>query len=241
MGMRNFPGCHKGQGATQLSLLRSSTYCPLRGQGATEYLVLLAVVLIVALVSVALLGFFPGMAGDAQATQSKTYWASASPISIVEWGARNSLTGSAELTVPFMRIRNTGAYSITITKILADGYNMSQLWTGGFSPVANISDIYRLAPGEEMEIGRSPYFTPDPGSENRRFFHFRNAGTKEVDRGYFNKIAASYCTRTAPYGVLVVNNFGFEYTVTIEGQTLTKKQIGAKPLAIKCTDAPYDW
>jgi len=30
------------------------------GQGATEYLVLLAVVLIVALVSVALLGFFPG-------------------------------------------------------------------------------------------------------------------------------------------------------------------------------------
>ena len=44
----------------------------LAGQGATEYLVLLAVVLIVALVSVALLGFFPGMASDAQATQSKT-------------------------------------------------------------------------------------------------------------------------------------------------------------------------
>jgi hypothetical protein len=50
------------------------------GQGATEYLVLPAVVLIVALVSVALLGFFPGMASDAQITQSQAYWQSAQPI-----------------------------------------------------------------------------------------------------------------------------------------------------------------
>ena len=45
----------------------------MKAQGATEYLVLLAVVLIVALVSVALLGFFPGMASDAKLTQSETY------------------------------------------------------------------------------------------------------------------------------------------------------------------------
>lgn len=64
----------------------------LKAQGATEYLVLLAVVLIVALVSVALLGFFLGMASDAQETQSKAYWSSASPISIVEWGARTGNT-----------------------------------------------------------------------------------------------------------------------------------------------------
>ena len=221
--MQNFPGCHKGQ-------------------GATEYLVLLAVVLIVALVSVALLGFFPGMAGDAQATQSKTYWASASPISIVEWGARSGNTGGYERTVPFMRIRNVGMYPITITKILADGYNVVYVCTGNYAPVANISDIYRLAPGEEREIGRSPYFTPDPGMGNRRFFVFRYlGGSKGTASCTFDDIPASYCTRTAPYGVLVVNNFGFEYTVTIDGQTITKRQIGAKPLAIKCTDAPYDW
>ena len=59
-----------------------------RAQGATEYLVLLAVVLIVALVSVALLGFFPGMASDAQITQSQMYWKSASPITIAESGAK---------------------------------------------------------------------------------------------------------------------------------------------------------
>jgi len=213
-----------------------------RGQGATEYLVLLAVVLIVALVSVALLGFFPGMAGDAQATQSKTYWASTSPISIVEWGARTGNSSGYERSVPFMRIRNTGAYPITITKILADGYNISEICTGSYAPNANISGIYHLAPGEEMEIGRSPYFTPDPGSGNRRIVAFRyTGGSKGASSCSFDNIAAGYCTRTPPYGVLVVNNFGFEYTVTIEGQTITKRQTEAKPLAIKCTDAPYDW
>jgi len=60
-----------GQGAIELA--SAPTAGTLVGQGATEYLVLLAVVLIVALVSVALLGFFPGMASDAQITQSQIY------------------------------------------------------------------------------------------------------------------------------------------------------------------------
>jgi len=231
----------KGQGAIELS--SRTTAGTLVGQGATEYLVLLAVVLIVALVSVALLGFFPGMASDAQQTQSKTYWASASPISIIEWGARNSLANGGagpELTVPYLRLRNTGAYTITITKMLVDGYSASRAWTGGWAPDGPIA--YQMGPGEEIEIGRPPYFTPDPGSGNRRFFPFiTNGGGKSVSSGSFYNIPASYCTRTAPYGTFVVNNFGFEYTVTVEGQTLTKRQIGAKPLAIKCTNAPYDW
>jgi hypothetical protein len=57
----------------------------LRGQGATEYLVLLAVVLIIALVSIALLGFFPGIVPDAKITQSTSYWkGEAYPIAIDE-------------------------------------------------------------------------------------------------------------------------------------------------------------
>lgn len=56
-----------------------------KGQGATEYLVLLAVVLIVAMVAIALLGFFPGLAGDAKKTQSDAYWrGEARPFSIIE-------------------------------------------------------------------------------------------------------------------------------------------------------------
>jgi len=57
----------------------------MKGQGATEYLVLLAVVLIIALVSIALLGFFPGLASDAKITQSQSYWrGEARPFAIIE-------------------------------------------------------------------------------------------------------------------------------------------------------------
>src|SRR3989338_2259412 len=56
----------------------------MKGQGATEYLVLLAVVLMIALVSIALLGFFPGLAGDAKKTQSDSYWKSSRPFGILE-------------------------------------------------------------------------------------------------------------------------------------------------------------
>ena len=57
----------------------------LEAQGATEYLILLAVVLIIALVSVALLGFFPGVSYDARVAQSDAYWqGEARPLQIVE-------------------------------------------------------------------------------------------------------------------------------------------------------------
>lgn len=57
----------------------------MKGQGATEYLVLLAVVLIVAMVAIALLGFFPGLAGDAKKAQSDAYWrGEARPFAIIE-------------------------------------------------------------------------------------------------------------------------------------------------------------
>jgi hypothetical protein len=54
----------------------------MKGQGSTEYLVILAVVLIVALVVIALLGFFPGVGGAARESQSASYWSGAQPFSI---------------------------------------------------------------------------------------------------------------------------------------------------------------
>jgi len=88
----------------------------MKAQGATEYLVLLAVVLIVALVSVALLGFFPGMASDAQMTQLQAYWKGAQPISIVEWDA--VLRASDGATFPYFRLRNNGVYPIRLTGVV---------------------------------------------------------------------------------------------------------------------------
>ena len=82
----------------------------MRGQGATEYLVLLAVVLIVALVSVALLGFFPGMASDARMTQSQSYWkGQARPFAIVE----SSITAAGAGTFVIQNMEAIGPYVIT--------------------------------------------------------------------------------------------------------------------------------
>ena len=81
-----------------------------RGQGATEYLVLLAVVLIVALVSVALLGFFPGMASDARITQSQSYWrGQARPFAILENSCNSA---GANCTVVLQNVEANGPYTI---------------------------------------------------------------------------------------------------------------------------------
>ncbi|MFA5929501.1 MAG: hypothetical protein WC861_01330 [Candidatus Micrarchaeia archaeon] len=86
-----------------------------RGQGATEYLVLLAVVLIVALVSVALLGFFPGMASDARITQSQSYWrGQARPFAILD---AKMDAGLATGSLSVQNMEATGPYTITEMKI----------------------------------------------------------------------------------------------------------------------------
>jgi len=210
---------------------------PLPGQGATEYLVLLAVVLIVALVSVALLGFFPGMASDAKATQSKTYWSSASPISIQEVGARFVYNAVGNYTFTHLRIRNTGNYPITITKILAGNTSISEVWTGGWAPSVALSGRVRLAPGEEAVFAYPYHFSGVPlsGDGTYSFFSFSGSDAQSYNANFRN-VAQSLCSRSAPYGYLTVSNFGFEYAATIEGQTITKRQAGSAPLIVQCMD-----
>ena len=199
----------------------------LKGQGATEYLVLLAVVLIVALVSVALLGFFPGMASDAQITQSQMYWRSASPIAIVETDAA---TDDARYALPYIRVRNVGAYPILITKVLGNGQGVSQVGASG-GP-ANISDLFYMAPGEEKYFA---WANLGGGLMNRYVFFFKASGTSSGVNLYN---AASVCNyNSSQAGTLQMNNFGFEYIEYIEGQQITKQEIG-KPLMIKCRQYP---
>ena len=146
-----------------------------KAQGATEYLVLLAVVLIVALVSVALLGFFPGMASDAQITQSQTYWRSASPIAITE-AAANVYMGSGA-NEPYIRLKNNGAYPIRITAFIGgDGLRMPSFWSSGnagcnpaVSGLFNFSDYTYLAPGEETYYGEAG---AAPGIACNRYYNY---------------------------------------------------------------------
>ena len=54
----------------------------MKGQGSTEYLVILAVVLVVALIVIGLLGGFTGFGVSGSESQSQAYWRGASPFSI---------------------------------------------------------------------------------------------------------------------------------------------------------------
>jgi hypothetical protein len=93
----------------------------------------------------------------------------------------------------------------------------------------------QLAPGEEFVLGFSTYFSgvPDLGSGNRTYFTFSGSDAGDYNANLKNA-ASSLCSRTAPYGYLTVSNFGFEYTQTIEGQTITKRQVGTAPLIVQC-------
>jgi len=202
----------------------------MKAQGATEYLVLLAVVLIVALVSVALLGFFPGMASDAQITQSQAYWQSAQPISIVESGAFYYGGGS----YAYLRIRNSGAYPVRLvamvgadgsgaTKFNGYGYCGEGAWTS-----YNFSDYFYLASGEEKYIqsGSGMFGTP-PCRRDMTFVAGMSGGAAIGG-------ASSLCQNsTASPGQVVLKTFGFEYDEYVDGQTIRKKEIGQK-LIIQC-------
>jgi hypothetical protein len=206
-----------------------------RAQGATEYLVLLAVVLIVALVSVALLGFFPGMASDSRITQSQAYWQSASPIAITEAHAMAFTGWGGGYTLPFIRVKNNGVYPIRITQMVAPNANyVSTIYVvstcGANGTYANISDWYYLAPGEEK------YFNPDRTSYIASWGCTRMVRFKTDSTSTFHELggASSVCavSNSTP-GFLEYKSFGFDYIEYIDGQSITKRQVG-QPLIIKC-------
>jgi archaellin len=203
----------------------------LRAQGATEYLVLLAVVLIIALVSVALLGFFPGMASDAQMTQSQTYWQSATPISVVEISVKAASTW-ADTSWPYLRIRNSGQYPIRLTKMIGSNGTsyVSIIYCSGCpGSIGNISDFFYLAPGEELYFANSI----NGGGLNSRTVLFTPQNS--ASSSYQLAAYSSGCRNSsADPGMLILPTLGFEYIEYIEGQQITKRQIGTKPLIAKC-------
>jgi hypothetical protein len=84
-----------------------------RAQGSTEYLVILAVVLVVALIVVSLLGQFTGFGKQSKEQQSRVYWSGATPFSILE--AKISSNASVNSTL-FMK--NQDAENLKLEQIL---------------------------------------------------------------------------------------------------------------------------
>jgi len=185
----------------------------MKAQGATEYLVLLAVVLIVALVSVALLGFFPGTAADAKITQSETYWRSASPVAIPEWAARNygSYDGSTRI---YLRLKNNGNYPIRVTALIdKDGNAMRSYWGNPncSTPYStyNLSGVFYMAPGEALNLGWSDF-----GFSCNRDIVLSTGSTSGITLGGMTSLCQN---STASPGTLMASSLGFEYIEYILG------------------------
>ena len=103
-----------------------------KGQVSTEYLVILAIVLVVALVVVYLVGGFAGMGAGTMETQSQQAWATAAPFSIT------ILKQSG--TILEMEIQNNDVDTLILTDISMDGalvYSTPTTFASGSKQVIN--------------------------------------------------------------------------------------------------------
>ena len=128
------------------------------GQGATEYLVLLAVVLIIGLVSIALLGFFPGISGGVSEAESQAYWGGiARPIRVNGAFSRygGNICGIAGGTSGYIiNIENIDVGSIVLTGV----YVNNTLSSGVCVPGSPYASSLRLGSSEKATIYVREYY-----------------------------------------------------------------------------------
>ena len=132
-----------------------------RGQAATEYLVILGAVLLVGLVVIGMLGWFPSLGGANKEQQSKAYWSSTSPFSVV-----SARLGSSNVT---MRLRNQGPEKLLLSSVeFGDPANGTIIV---FAP----SQV--LGTGEEADFSNAAFTVSNPCSgagKTGTLFEFRN-------------------------------------------------------------------
>jgi len=86
-----------------------------RGQGTTEYLIILAVVIVIALVVVGVMGWFPGLGTGITEQQSKAYWKTAAPLAITDWKITDTPTEAT------FALQNMTTDKLDVTEITVDG------------------------------------------------------------------------------------------------------------------------
>ncbi len=110
----------------------------MKGQGSTEYLVILAVVLVVALIVIGLLGQFTGFGSAGLEQQSKAYWQGTSPFSILNAKVTNE---SVQLEV-----MNKLSQKLTLQSIQFDANDIN-------TSLVNVT----FAPGQDRVISGTSY------------------------------------------------------------------------------------
>ncbi|MFH1403727.1 MAG: hypothetical protein ABIH11_05600 [Candidatus Altiarchaeota archaeon] len=119
-----------------------------KGQLSTEYLVILAVVVIVALIVVTVLGGFIDIGTGAGAQAAKGYWRSAD-IGILNWKVSSTAGGSE-----FM-VRNNLDYRIEISDVSVDGasvHSTATVLTAGQSKKFTLTGTLCSAAGDQYAM-----------------------------------------------------------------------------------------
>jgi hypothetical protein len=173
---------NRGQGATQQMPAPASGsarpllhFAPqkdiLRAQGATEYLVLLAVVLIIGLVAITLLGYYPGMATDVKITQSHAYWrGDARPFAITEHAINSSGFGSFII----QNIEADGPLVLTALQVGAYNNFSNFSFSSGESRKITIDNMGNNPPGSIYDLNVTITYRSQRGIENKEY------GTRNV-------------------------------------------------------------
>ncbi len=112
-------------------------YFQKRGQTATEYMIILAIVIVIALIAASILGVLPGMGSTTRGRSAEAYWNSAE-IGVVSYSIAND--GAADDA--YLMLRNNEKETITITDVSFDDEVVSAI-------------DYILGPGDTVEITSS--------------------------------------------------------------------------------------
>lgn len=140
----------------------------MKGQATIEYLVLLSVAIIIALVIFGFMGFVPGFAGSLRERQTRMYWGSMWPLSIKDYRGSNSTSYGLTLL-----IQNVGDSKITIDNINASGNGTT------------ITGDKTLLPGEQKQFNVTNTVCGPVGSN----FEFDNVFiTYDVSGGIQNQV-----------------------------------------------------
>ena len=103
-----------------------------KAQGTTEYLIILAVIIVIALVVVGVLTFIPGLGGGISEQQSQSYWNGASPFGLL--AVKLNSTGS----IIQITLQNNTSQKLTLNNV------------GIGSKIIN--DTNTLNPGEKKSL-----------------------------------------------------------------------------------------
>ncbi|MCX8197611.1 MAG: hypothetical protein N3F07_00215 [Candidatus Micrarchaeota archaeon] len=195
----------------------------LLGQGATEYLVLLAVILVVALVGIALLGDVFGRTSDVKLSQSQSYWSSASPLAIVASSIYRNPSSTSHY--PYLRVKNTGADPIRLRAIVA-GNNVLNTYRSANGITQSISSIY-IPAGREICFGSY-------GSNCQYSIAFVPGSSGSAELPPNQMFATDTVCSTDGEGVVSVQDFGFDYDIIKGNSVLSRRFVGQTPLVIPC-------